>query len=100
MAGSVIRCELSGFDHEAEVLKGQYCQIPLMGKAVGCDEGNTKPRRAWVNCQCLECWTTTVLLLRPWLRDGKRKHTHPEFFPNMTKCRINYGLVLVVLRIG
>lgn len=37
MGDSVIQCELSGFDHEAELLNGRYCQIPLMGKAVGCD---------------------------------------------------------------
>lgn len=35
VAGSVIQCELSGFDHETKLLNGQYCQVPLMTKVVG-----------------------------------------------------------------
>lgn len=34
------------------------------------------------------------------MRDGKRKLTHFEFFPNIAKCCIDYGLVFVVLRMG
>jgi len=36
VAGSVVRCELSGFDHEAELQTGERCQMSSVSKAVGC----------------------------------------------------------------